>query len=123
MPSKPHNSPVFTHSGARRPIHFTFYDIVLNLRELNRVLKLGARFALNILDADTISVASNAVLRYPLEHYRTERETIIFTMLQPFSQTAFANVASQLGFVVESSTTRKDSNLLLVIKKVAALQQ
>lgn len=82
-------------------IHFNYYDFVIYLREIARVLRENGTFLVEILNADVLHMGVEAPFVEHLRNYPSSRETHIFNVLQPFSLTALRNLAPQIGFFVE----------------------
>lgn len=78
-------------------IHFLYYDVLFNLIEINRILKPGALFYLDILDADVINLDTAKAFKNHLKIYKQSVRGDGNT-LQPFSLTALRNLVPRLGF-------------------------
>jgi ubiquinone/menaquinone biosynthesis C-methylase UbiE len=82
-------------------IHFNYYDFVINLHEVARILRLDGIAMIQILDADELDITENRAFSEHYKNYRLSRTTHVFNVVHPFSLTALKKLAPQLGFSIE----------------------
>src|SRR5262249_52527643 len=97
-------------------IHFNFYDFVLYLRELHKVLEPGGLLYFDYNDGDRFSLDSaEDTFNHHIAIYADNRESWIFQCMHMGSSTLIRNIAPQIGFsVVENwPSTQCFSQMLL----------
>jgi len=107
-------------------IHFYYYDFLFNLIEVNRVLKPGGSFYVEIVDADVLDLDNvKAIKSHMIDYRNTLRSSkqggARPRFIQPFSLTAFRHLSQQLGF--EMVWVEHVSNVAqIVVRKVRGPQ-
>jgi cyclopropane fatty-acyl-phospholipid synthase-like methyltransferase len=105
-------------------IHFNYYDVILYLREINRVLRDGGRLLFDFLNSDTLVLENEPAFMKHIAGYRGGREKYIFNVMHPASMQSLFNLAPQVGYrVLSSEFVKNSSNTTVVLEKVATLAQ
>ena len=100
-------------------IHFNFFDMVLNLRALNKILPVGGRIYFDYADPDGLDESNDMrIFNMHLKDYAEARETIALRV-QYNSEEAVRSAAQLSGFVVDEVKKISDEDYGAVLTKRA----
>jgi SAM-dependent methyltransferase len=95
-------------------IHLNFFDIVIYLRELHRVLTPGGLFVFGMANTDCLDLQRDRYFEGVLERYRQDRTSP--TLMQWNSANGVCAVARQLGFQAKQLWTGAGTAMVLLQK-------
>lgn len=99
-------------------IHFNFYDIVLYLAELAKVMAPGGLVYFDYNDGERFSLGNNQdSFNEHLKIYKENREHWIFGCMHMTSQSVLRHIAPQIGFDVMENWTSDTSYSQMLLRK------
>lgn len=104
-------------------IHFNFYDIILYLRELSKVLEADGLLYFDYNDGDRFYLnQAEDTFNSHIEIYKENREHWIFGCMHMTSRTLLNHIAPQIGFSVVENWPSKVSFSQMLLRKVSEPQ-
>jgi ubiquinone/menaquinone biosynthesis C-methylase UbiE len=95
-------------------IHFNFFDVVIYLRELYRVLARGGLFLFGLSNTDCLDINNDRYFPLVLDNYLKERNST--TLMQWNSAHGVCSAAKQIGFEASELWIGHGSAMILVRK-------
>ncbi|HEY1801981.1 MAG TPA: methyltransferase domain-containing protein [Terriglobales bacterium] len=96
-------------------IHFNFFDVVVYLREIYRVLEPGGLFMFGLSNTDCLDIQNDRYFSMVMADYVKQR-TSIATMMQWNSAHGVCSAARQIGFEATELWAAQGSAMILVRK-------